>query len=148
MAEAIGLAASLIGIATLAYNSCQKLNVIIQGFRNAPGNVKIISNDLEALTNVLGSLKSDLQSEDQGSLGSLERQGLLTELQSSMQGCQELCEHTAQKLSKLTSHSNADYLSKRDRIALHFNDTEIMIFKERLVQYKLTFNVCLGVASL
>lgn len=149
MAEAgIGLTASLIGIATLAYDSCQKLNGITQGLRNAPENVKSISDDLAALTKLLGSLKNAFQPQNQASRGSLERQGVLTELQSAMQGCQELCEEFTQKLSKHTAHSSEDRMSKRDRISLHFNGAEILVLKERLVQYKLTFHIALDVASL
>ncbi|KAJ4394791.1 hypothetical protein N0V93_004011 [Gnomoniopsis smithogilvyi] len=71
MAEAVGLAGSLVGIATVAYDSCKKLSDAVQGFRNAPENLNSIVGDLESFRNLLDSLKSDLRDQGQVSSGSV-----------------------------------------------------------------------------
>lgn len=65
-----------------------------------------------------------------------------------MQGCHNVCIEFTAKISGFTSHSDAVRMSKRDRIRFHFKETDIKLFKENLVQYKLTFDIALSVKSL
>lgn len=147
MAETVGLAAGIVALAQLAYDSCKKLNDTIQGFRNAPEKLSDLRGDLGTLQQLIESLKTTF-----GRVGDTPmppgRREVFEGLKPVMQGCQILCDEFTKRLSELTSHSDADHISKRDRVQLHFNDTDIMLLKERLLQYKLTFDVALGVASL
>lgn len=143
MAEAVGLAASIIGIVQLTWDSCKTLNDTIKRYQNAPAKLRNLLNDLDTLQQLLQSLKSHLEpSVSAGQPNALEA------LKPAIQGCQQLCDEFTGLISELTSHSRVNYIGKRDRIRFHFNDTEIMLLKERLLQHKLSFDIALNVASL
>lgn len=143
MAEAFGLAASVIAIAQLTWDSCQKLNDTIKRFRNAPEKLRSLLGDLGTLLQLLQSLRGHLEPSFPAS-----HPGALESLRLAMQGCQQLCDDFTKRLSELTSHSDAEYMGRRDRLRFLFNNAEIMLLKERLVQYKLNFDIALNVASL
>ncbi|KUI52654.1 hypothetical protein VP1G_00118 [Cytospora mali] len=143
MAEAVGLASSVIAVAQLTWETCKMLNDTIKGFHNAPAKLKNLRSDLSTLLQLLASLRSYLvQTISAG------HTSIPDGLKPALQGCQKLCDEFLQRITELTSHSRPTYISKRDRIRFHFNDTEITHLKDRLVQYKLTFDIALNVASL
>ncbi|ROW08963.1 hypothetical protein VMCG_02966 [Cytospora schulzeri] len=143
MAEAISLAASVIAIAEMTWYSCKTLNDTIKRFRNAPEKLRNLLGDLGTLIQLLQSLRGHLEPSMSAGHPSAHEA-----LKPAMQGCQQLCDEFTKRLAELTSHSNEEYIGRRDRLRFHFNDTEIMLLKERLVQYKLTFDIALNVASL
>lgn len=143
MAEAVGLASSAVAIVQLTWDSCRTLNDTIRRYRNAPEKLRNLRGDLGTLLQLIQSLKGQLEpSMSSGQLNALEA------LRPAIQGCQQLCNEFTKRISDLTSHSKPNYICKRDRIRFHFHDTEIMLLKERLLQYKLTFDIALNVASL
>ncbi|KUI71401.1 hypothetical protein VM1G_06957 [Cytospora mali] len=143
MAEAVGLASSVIAVAQLTWETCKVLNDTIKGFQNAPEKLKNLRSDLSTLLQLLASLRGYLvQAAAAG------HTSIPDGLKPALQGCQKLCDEFLRRINELTSHSTPVYISKRDRVRFHFNDTEITHLKDRLVQYKLTFDIALNVASL
>lgn len=49
-----------------------------------------------------------------------------------MEGCRMVYANFEKKLSHLISHSDENRIALRDRIRLHFNDSEIGLLKENL----------------
>jgi hypothetical protein len=57
MADLLSIAASVIVVATLAYQSCKTLNEAIGSFVNAPKTLQALRRDLDALQTLLDLLQ-------------------------------------------------------------------------------------------
>jgi hypothetical protein len=147
MAEAIGLAASVIGVATLAYSSSKALYELLNGIHEAPKTLEFLKTDLGALQKLLSSLEVELKQKPDESLSD----GLkkcLEEIEPSLKGCSRACDEFKVKLSKITSNSTEQHFSWRDKGKLLFQEEEITTFRYRLASYKATLNIALSFASL
>jgi hypothetical protein len=147
MAEAIGLAASVIGIATLACSSSKALYELLDGIYEAPQTLKFLKTDLDALQKLLSSLEAELKHKPDETLSDgLEK--CLKEIEPSLKGCLTACDEFKLKLSKIVSHSTEQHTSLRDKVKLQFQEKEITAFRYRLASYKATVNIALSFASL
>jgi hypothetical protein len=147
MAEAIGLAASIIGVATLAYSSSKALYELLDGIHEAPKTLEFLKTDLDALQKLLSSLEVELKHKPDKSLSD----GLkhcLEEVEPSLKACSKACDEFREKVSKITSHSTEQHTSLRDKVKLQFQEKEITTFRYRLTSYKSTLNIALSFASL
>jgi len=147
MAEAIGPAASVIGIATLAYSSSKALYELLNGIHQAPKTLEFLKTDLDALQKLLSSLKVELKHKPDQNLSDGLKQ-CLKEVERSLKGCSKACDEFREKLSKITSHSTEQHTSLRDKVKLQFQEKEITTLRYRLASYKATLNIAISFTSM
>lgn len=147
MAEALGLAASIIAIATLAYDSSKRLFEILDGIQKAPKAISEPKTDIGALQQLLKSLSSEVEGTDDADLPDRFKK-YLEELKPSLEGCTNACIQFEEKISKITSHSDEKHTSFRDSVRLQFQEKEILTFRYRLASCKATLNIALTMAHL
>jgi hypothetical protein len=146
-AEALGLTASVISIATLAYDSSKRLYDIITGIQQAPKTLSDLRADLTAVQQLLQSLTSTLEGTNDTALSDGLRT-FLQDLNPSIEACKTACDEFAARLTKITSHSREGNLSLIDKVQLQLKEKDITIFKYRLGSHKSTINVALVLANL
>lgn len=146
-AEAVGLAASVITIADVAYKSSKRLYELIDGFRTASKTLSDLHTDLSSLEQLLQSLKDALGKADDESLSD-EMRKCLQNLKPCMVACYEVCDGFSAKVMQITSHSTEDHVSWRDKIRLQFEEKGIQAFQFRLAAHKTTINIVLGLVNL
>ncbi|KAF2177363.1 hypothetical protein K469DRAFT_755158 [Zopfia rhizophila CBS 207.26] len=146
-AEAVGLAASVITIADVAYQSSKRLYELINGFRTASQTLSDLYTDLSAVQWLLKSLKAALgNTEDKSLSDGLKK--CLQDFKPSMEAFSKTCDEFREKVAQITSHSTKDHVSWRDKVRLEFEEKGIMAFKYRLGSHKLTINIALGLVNL
>ena len=146
-AEALGLTASIIAIADVAYQSSKRLYELINNFRTASQTLSDLHADLSAVQQLLRSLKDALENTNDTSLSD----GLrvcLQDFEPSMEAFSKVCDEFREKVAQITSHSTKDHVSWRDKVRLEFEEKGIMAFKYRLGSHKLTINIALGLVNL
>ncbi|KAH8595153.1 hypothetical protein B0O99DRAFT_464348, partial [Bisporella sp. PMI_857] len=142
MADPVGLAASVITIAALAYDSSKKLFELINAFQDISPALSDLCVDLETVQRLLQSLEDALK----GTNDAILSDGLkkcLEDLKPSMEACSKACGEFVAKLEEKTSHSTKDRVSRRDKVRLLFEEKSIAAFKCRLGSHKLTINIAL-----
>lgn len=147
MAEGLGVAAAIIGVATLAYQSSKSLYELISTIREAPATLQELGADLSALQQLLGSLEAKLKDTPDTSLS----EGLkycLEETKPCLEGCAKACKDFRTKLSEIMSHSTQGHTSRRDKVKLHFQEQDILVFRYRIASWKATLSIALELASL
>jgi len=147
MAEAIGLTASIIAIAGLAYQSSKTLYELLDGIQNAPKTLQGLSEDLSAISHLLKSITSAMEDSSDDSFSNGVKK-CLEEVKPALAGCGKTCDEFREKMAKIMSHSDEEHTSKRDRIKLQFEQKDIVAFRYRLGSYKATLNIALSLASL
>jgi len=147
MAEAVGLTASIIAIAALAYQSSKTLYELLDGIRNAPKTLQGLNEDLSAISHLLKSIKSAMEDSSDDSFSDGVKK-CLEEVKPALTGCGKTCHEFKEKMGKIMSHSDEKHTSKRDRIKLQFEEKDILAFRYRLGSYKATLNIALSLASL
>ncbi|KAK2611907.1 hypothetical protein N8I77_005224 [Diaporthe amygdali] len=146
--EPLSITAAVIGVVRLTYDSCKSLNEKLKGIKHAPQKLETLHRDLDTFQAVLNSHDEASFSVLEDAALSSDQQASLEALLTAMEGCQTVCADFEKMLSHLTSHSNDHRIALRDRIRLHFNDSEIELLKENLVQSQRTLNDALGFANL
>jgi hypothetical protein len=147
MPEPLSITAGVIAVGGLAYSSCKALNDTISSFRNAPKMLSDLRGDLDTIQNLLQSLEAALNGVEDSAL-SADQKSCFVNLQPAIKGCKVTCDGFAAKLSKITSHSDADHVSLLDRGRLQFNEKEISMLKAGLERDKQTLDIAVGVATL
>lgn len=140
MAELLGTITAAIGVVTLTYDACKKVNETLQGVMGAPQTVKDIQSDLENLRAVFQSIRQRLESTD--------RLTVFEPLRAPTNGCSAVCSRLTNELSRLTSHSTEDHTALRDRFRMHFNEKSLSVLRIELGHYKETFAIALNWANL
>lgn len=141
MAE-IGVAASIVGIATAAVQSAQLLHTTIENIKDAPKAVQSVKVDLQSLTSVLHNLQSACRSDEH-------QITLSSEVEAAVENCKTACEDFQTLLGRWTKHSTEDktFWTERWRVGL-FGHERITTFKGRLSDYKSTLTVALSTATM
>jgi hypothetical protein len=147
MADPVGLTASIIAIAGLAYQSCKALYELLDGIRNAPKTLQALNEDLSTVHNLLKSIKTAMEDSSDDSFSDGVK-NCLEEAKPALTGCGKACDEFAEKMRKLMSHSHENHTSARDRIKLQFQEKDISAFKYQIGSYKATLNIALSLASL
>jgi hypothetical protein len=91
MAAPLSIVASAIAVAELAYDSAKTLHDLFKGIADAPKTIQDIRSDLDEVSTILLSLKTELVRAKQGGL-SPELQMFLIEVHPAMQACSGACE--------------------------------------------------------
>ena len=146
MAEAVGLAASVMTLVSVAYKSCKSLIDTITRLDDAPKHVHAIANDLEDFYHLLGTLQAVLDEED--SAAGIIEPAMSGHLSQALKHCLEVL--------KTTNLIIAEY-DDRDRsiVGLHlwkrvkwtFKEKEIDDVRKELAQCKMTLNMAVSVAN-
>lgn len=146
--EPLSITAAVIGVVRLTYDSCKSLNEKLKGIKHAPEKLETLHRDLDRFQSILNSQgEATFGVLEDGAL-SADQKASLEALFTVMEGCRTVCANFEQKLSHLTSHSDENRMALRDRIRLHFNDSDIELLKQNLAQSQRTLNDALGFASL
>jgi Fungal N-terminal domain of STAND proteins len=147
MADPVGLTASIIAVAGLAYQSGKTLYELLNGIQNAPRTLQALNEDLSAIQHLLKSIKSAMEDSSDNSFSNGVKQ-CLEEAKPALTGCGKACDEFAEKIGKIMSHSDENRTSTRDRIKLQFQEKDILAFRYRIGSYKATLKIALGLASL
>jgi hypothetical protein len=146
MAEAVGVVASVITIAGLAYHGSKKLYEAVDKYQNAPKTLSNLRTELDIVQQLLQSVERNLaNTRDEDLPEALQR--CLQDFKPSLEGLTLGCDEFLEKLNKLTNHSTDSDMSKRDRAKLHFEEKSIEAFRYRLSSHKLSINIALGLIS-
>ncbi|KAI2633685.1 hypothetical protein GGS26DRAFT_554317 [Hypomontagnella submonticulosa] len=138
----VGIAAATVAFAGTLCTSVQTLHEAINSWANAPRTLHELRNGIKAFQDVLASLMNKLKSATEESSPPNQR-AAYQDLEPVFQRCQNSCDEFASLLRKITSHSDEDRLSKRDRLRVHLNEKEIAQFRGNLEVYKSTLVVAL-----
>lgn len=139
MAEPISLASGLLALANFAFHSSITLYNTIQSFQSHPKRVRDLTEELEALSGVLGPL-----SETVGAATDVD----LSTLDLPLLRCGNACKEFEQELLKCSSRSGSSRTSFRDWAKLTYMGDDIDGFRRLLAGYKLTICIALTDANL
>lgn len=147
MADPVGLTASIIAIAGLAYQRSKALYELLNGIQNAPKTLQVLNDDLSAIQHLLKSIRSAMEDSSDDSFSNSVKK-CLEEGKPALVECGKACDEFAEKMGKIMSHSDANHTSARDRIKLQFQEKDILAFRYRIGSYKATLNIALSLTSL
>jgi hypothetical protein len=146
MAEAVGVIASVIAIAGLAYNGSKKLYEALDKYQNAPKTLSNLRAELNIVQQLLQSVEKNLaNTRDEDLAEALQR--CLQDFRPSMEGLKRSCDEFLEKLKKFTNRSTDSDMSKRDLFKLQFEEKSIEAFRYRLSSHKLSINIALGLIN-
>lgn len=139
MAEPVGLASGLIGLATFAFQCSVSLYETVNSFRSHPKRVRDLLCELEALSAVLAPLVDLVKSTSDVDLSVLDLPLLR---------CGNACKEFQQEVLRCASRSNNNKTSFRDWARLTYMGDNIDDFRNLLSGYKATINIALTDATL
>lgn len=139
MAEPLALASGILALATFAFQSSVSLHKTVNSFRSHPKRVRDLLSELEALSNVLGSLVDLIESNSTADLSILSLPLLR---------CGNVCKEFQQELLRYVSQSNSNRTSFRDWARIMYMGDHIDDFRYLLAGYKATINIALTNATL
>jgi hypothetical protein len=145
--DPLSITASVIAIATLAYDGSKSIYDLIRGYIDASRIFEDLKSDIEGLNGVLVSLKG-IGGTDQGASFSQAQLLCLREVEPALQSCLKACEVFKIKVQKLMSNSTPEHISKRDKFALQFKSNDLATFRIQLSSYKSTLTIALLVSSM
>lgn len=134
MAEAIGIASGLVALTTFALKCSLTLHETIKSFQNQPRHVLELMEELEALSDVLSSLRETSHAVIDTDLSALKPP---------LERCGRACADFQQELLKCTSRSGNNRNSFRDWFSMRYMGDDIRGFRESLARYKSTIIIAL-----
>ncbi|KAI9674004.1 MAG: hypothetical protein M1822_009581 [Bathelium mastoideum] len=142
MAEGLGAAAAIVGIASAAVQSVQFLSTTVDDIKDAPDTIRNIKVDLQAIEPVLQSLEAACRRDDSPI-------DLSDEIKFAVENCSKACSNFRALLEHWMRHSSGDktFWLDRWRVGL-FGQERIKTFKGRLSDYKNTLSVTLSTATI
>ena len=146
MADAVGLATSILALVSAAYKSCKALNDAILSLDDAPAHVVVIADDLEDFYSVLGILTSALE-DDESAAGVLEP-AMSGHLSQVLRHCLEVFKAIRLILGEYDDRNRSIVgLSVWKRIKWTFKEKEVEDARKDLSHCKLTLNMVISVAN-
>ncbi|KAK0368123.1 hypothetical protein CLIM01_14516 [Colletotrichum limetticola] len=139
MAEALGIASALIAIVTATIQTSQTLYSTIQSFRSHQRTVQQLLDELSALKEVLQSLETHIQIEDDATLASLKTPLLQ---------CRRACADFDTLMIECSKYSGRPRSSFRGWVKVRYMESDIHGFTSMLAGYKSTIAIALGDANL
>jgi len=139
MAEIVGLSSGLLALAIFAFQSSITLTETIRSFQSHPKRVRDLTDELEALSGVLGPLSDTLRASADVNLSSLDVPLLC---------CGNACKEFQAEIVKCSSRSSNSRTSFRDWAKLRYMGGDIDSFRRHLAGYKLTVTIALTDATL
>ena len=129
MAEALGVTAGVITVATLAWESSKKLYELVDKLSDVPQSISHTKSNLSTTQSAIETLKLDLATGDSALFDALLQKLRMAE---ALEGSGKECDMFGQKIETYTKHSKDGTFSKRDRLIVNFHESEINRFNGRL----------------
>lgn len=137
MAEAVGLASSILALTGFAFQSSKALSELCSSFQNHGRNVRNLKNELDALVGVLTSLKENVEAESD-----------FAALKLPLLHCGKACKEFATAIDQRTTRTTESRNSLRDWLKLTWRGKDISGFTNLIAGYKATITIALGDANL
>lgn len=137
MAEAVGVASGLVGLAGFAFQTSKSLYQLIESFKSSKRAIRDLRDELQSLNEVLETLE--------GTAAELENE--LVTLKQPLLRCGKICQEFEDILKRCTSHSGVDRTSFRDWTKLQYMGGDINNLRTTLAGYKATISIALGSAT-
>lgn len=145
--DPLSITASVIAVATLAYNGSKTIHDLTKGYKDSSKTFEELEIDIEGLNDVLLSLRS-IGGTNQGASFSQAQLLCLKEAEPALKSCSDACKSFKSKVEKLMSNSTPEHISKRDKFMLQFKSNDIATFRIQLSSYKSTLTIALLVSSM
>lgn len=147
MAEPLGIASAIIAITGLAYSSCSTLSNTIKDLRDAPNTLRDLRGDLDTIQNLLRSLQSAFENLNEHDLSDGQKR-CFEDVEPYICRCKATYDDFSKFLTRLTSHSDEDQVSWRDRGRLQLERRQIAGLKNGLQKDKETLDIAVSMATL
>ena len=139
MAEAVGLISGVLTLAVFAFQSSVTLCNTVKSFQFHQQRVRDLTEELDALSQVLHSLSETINGMPAFDFTPLKRPLLQ---------CGNACTEFKKQIAKCSAHSSGGRPSFRDWARLTYMGEDIDGFRHMLVAYRLTVNIALTDATL
>ena len=133
MAEAVGLASSLLALTIFAYDTSKSLYEAVSSFKSQRKTIKDVEDDLLSLVTVLGSIREQAQCAQEVEI--------LEPLRQPLNCCATVCGEMREMLDACTTHSKEGRDSVRDWLKMQYRGKSFEDMKQRLASYKSTLSI-------
>jgi hypothetical protein len=137
MAEAIGVTAGLIGIATFAFQTSKEVYNLIDSIQKAPQTIRDLKSELITLDPILNSIQKVITSDA----------SKFEDIRYPLHQCGMVCFHLRSFLWQCTEHS-ATGRSARDWVKMQHKGKTVDGYKGQLASYKATIGIALSIYTL
>ncbi len=133
MAEAVGLASSLLTLIIFTYNTSKSLYEAVSSFKSQRKTIKDVLADIDSLVTVLKKIHEQAQCSEE-----VER---LEPLQEPLNYCTTTCHEMHEMLNACTIHSKEARDSVRDWLNMRYHEKSFEDMKKRLASFKSTLSI-------
>jgi len=145
MAEAIGVASSVISLASTAYKTCQTLHNAVDCFRGAHHQILTLSSELEGFYLVLGTLQAVLQ--DEVSSAAAVEQVMSDGLSRTLKGSMEIFKEITAVIGTFKAPEPKAPPGAWRKAKWTFKEKTIADLRKELLERKMTLNIAICVAN-
>jgi hypothetical protein len=138
MAEAIGVTAGLVGIATFAFQISKEVYYLVESIQKAPQTIRELKSELVALDPILSSIQELVTSDA----------SKFEDIRYPLHQCGMVCFHLRSLIRQCTTHSANSTISARDWVKMQYKGKTIDGYKSQLASYKATIGIALGTFNL
>ncbi|KAL4733494.1 hypothetical protein BDV11DRAFT_210170 [Aspergillus similis] len=135
MADPLSITASMLAVITAAVESVKSLHSTVKRFKDRDKTLRRLRNELEDLTNILGSLGDVINAD----------MPMLALLQGPVERCSQLCREFEQAMEVFGRKSATGF---RDWAKMEFMKGDINEFIDNIAGYQSTINVGLGTITI
>jgi len=145
--DPLSFTASVIAVATLAWQSTKAAYDIVDGLVGAPSIIADSQRLLSQTQNTLDTLRETLGT-DPGTPNVLESVLQKIKLNSTLESVQSLCSEFSETLRGCTKHSTDSKFGKRDRLIVSLHESKIARFNKQLGECQGTISLVVGSINL
>lgn len=138
MAEAIGVTAGLLGIATFAFQISKEVYNLVNSIQKAPQTIRDLKGELLALDPILSSIHKVVTSDA----------SKFEDIRYPLHQCGMVCYHLRSLILQCTAHSADGNRSARDWVKIQYKGKTIDGYKGQLASYKATIGIALNIFTL
>jgi hypothetical protein len=138
MAEAIGVTAGLMGIATFAFQISKEVYDLVDSIQKAPQTIRDLKSELAALDPILSSVQKLVTSDA----------SKFEDIRYPLHQCGMVCFHLRSLIRQCTEHSANGTRSARDWVKMQYKGKTIDGYKGQLASYKATIGIALNTFTL
>jgi len=144
--DPLSVTASVLAIATFAWQSCKAAYELIDGLSEAPETITKCKTSLIETQRALEGLHETLTLND--STGALQSVLQTIKLDGALRSAQSLCDDFAKIIKKLTYHSADGKLRMRNRVMIHLQESKIQKLNKELGDCQRTISLVLASINL
>lgn len=140
--DPLSVTASVIAVATLAWESCKAAHNLVDGLAEAPLAIA------RSKTSIIETQKTLTAVQEMLTAGSKPNNELNTVLQTidlneTLASAKHLCDEYASAIARFTGHSTEDKFSKRDRVIVNLHESKIDKLSKELGDCQRTISMVL-----